>query len=63
MPKIEIVTDRKPWVNDAPQDFGAIVDVYEEDAALMVERDFAIIMDADEEQDAPRRGRPRKVQP
>ncbi len=64
MPQIEIVTDRKPWVNDAPQELGAVVDVSDEDAALMVERDFAIIVDDEPEAaDAPKRGRPRKVRP
>lgn len=34
--KIRITTDRKPWVNDKPHDFGAEVDAPEADAKALI---------------------------
>ena len=39
--KIKITTDRKPWVNDAPQVIGAEVDCSDADAKALIDNGFA----------------------
>lgn len=43
--KVEITTDRKPWVNDAPRAIGDVVEnVHEADAETLVKNKFAKIV-------------------
>lgn len=42
--KIKIITDRKVWVNDAPQLEGAEIDVSAENGAALVELGFAEVV-------------------
>ncbi|TWI32733.1 hypothetical protein [Paracoccus sulfuroxidans] len=39
--EIVIVTDRQPWVNDAPAEAGEILNASEADAARLIELGFA----------------------
>lgn len=39
--KIKITTDRKPWVNDAPQDMGSEVECSDADAKALIDNAFA----------------------
>lgn len=39
--KIRITSKRKPWVNDAPQDFGAVVECSADDGKAMVKAGLA----------------------
>lgn len=39
--KIKITTDRKPWVNDAPQAIGAEIECADADAQILIANGFA----------------------
>ena len=39
--KIKITTDRKPWVNNAPQDIGAEIECDDADARALIDYGFA----------------------
>lgn len=41
MPKVKITTDRQPWVNDAPQALGAVIETDKETADTLLEKGFA----------------------
>jgi hypothetical protein len=43
--KIEIITNRKPFVNGKAADFGEVFDVSNEEARTMVGNGFAIIIE------------------
>jgi hypothetical protein len=46
MPKIRITTDRRPWLNGAPLEAGAELDVDATAAEIMVGLQFAELVDA-----------------
>lgn len=46
MPKIKITTDRRPWLNGAPLEAGAELEVNQEAADLMVGLQFAELVEA-----------------
>jgi hypothetical protein len=53
--KIEIITDRKPFVNGKPTEMGDIVEVSDDEARFMIGNGFALAVEAPK-----KRGRPKK---
>lgn len=46
MPNIKVITSRRPWSSTGPLELGAEVEVSDEDAAALVAKGFAELVDA-----------------